>query len=350
MAIQILPREGGLGELLGTGLGSGISSGLKSIADMKLQQMQQRAQQQQTMQGLLNAGIPQNEAAAVAMLPQNLQAEYIKNMRTRTRSNMLDQALESVRGQQPVSTQGQSGLQKLSEMRQGAPDQRGIGALFGGGEITPQEKLAVAKFEQKERLEGNKAQVKEQERIDKITQKKYDQVQARAEEAYSKTPLLNEFIRLSTEGDPGAAWQNVGISTLGSMMFGKDADEYTDFIRADDAVKQRKLSAELLKRTIEKMTGRKSRELIRAIKKTFPNVYQNPNAQRYIASTLLYEEELAKVKQKISDEIIKQNNFNRPKNYDQLLSAITRKAEEKLAQVYLPDLGRFEKEFRSGAK
>ena len=67
MAIQILPREQGLGELLGTGLGSGLSSGLQQLAQSKMDELKKRNEGITNLGALVSAGMPIKDAAAISI-------------------------------------------------------------------------------------------------------------------------------------------------------------------------------------------------------------------------------------------------------------------------------------------
>ena len=153
MAIQILPEKPGWGQLLGTGLGSGLSQGLQQLAQQKLGQMQQQRQASQLEQALSSAGIDPQTARAVSMMPPNLQAEYVKNMRRQSQGAALQQQLGGLvpGGQQP------SGLQQLAGLgAQAQPE--GIGGLFGGAEIPLQQQVDVAKLRQEQAKETRKSE------------------------------------------------------------------------------------------------------------------------------------------------------------------------------------------------
>ena len=178
-----------------------------------------------------------------------------------------------------------------------------------------------------------------QEQIDKETFKASDSFSTAAEDARNKIPLVEEFIRISLEGDPGSPASNTMREVLGNFAFGKNVPR--DWIYTDDATVQKKLSAQLVKLTLEKMQGRKSVEVLKAIRRTFPNIHQNKGAQLAIAKTLLYEYKMNDLKDRLQDRIIEENGGRRPRNFKSLVEKLSRRLEPAVSQKYLPKLGSF---------
>src|SRR5690606_24346957 len=86
MAIQILPREenqyGRLAELLGMGLGAGLGN----LAQIPIK----KAQLQRNIESLKGLGFSEDEAAAIADQPANIQQDIIRN-RLQTQSQLMAQ-------------------------------------------------------------------------------------------------------------------------------------------------------------------------------------------------------------------------------------------------------------------
>jgi len=367
MAIQSLRRGQSLGQLLGTGLGSGLSGGLQLLAKQKLGQLAERQQTQRTQGALdlLLSGDPQKVSQGVSLLPQNMQVEYIKNMRRQQQQQALSQLLGGgvppepgapVEGAPGGVVPGQPGAPTGGVMPGvGAPagpgvppQQQGLVDAFGGADIplqqqvqlagmAQQKELAEKKLVQQRELAGEKISAREQEQIDKETLKAYESYSTAAEDARNKIPLVKEFINISLQGDPGSPASNTMREVLGNFAFGKDVPK--DWLYTDNATIQRKLSAQLVKLTLEKMEGRKSVEVLKAIQRTFPNVYQNRGAQLAIAKTLLYEYNMNDLKDRLQDRIIEENNGRRPRNLKSLVEKLARRLEPSMAKKYLPNIG-----------
>lgn len=333
MAITIFPQEPGLGTLLGTGLGSGLARSLQNLAQQKMGQLAQRQQQTRMQQALSGLGVPQKTAAAISALPEQLQAEYIKNLRRQQHEQVLSQALGGAFG---IPTEG---VARIPETQ--------LSALFGGGALSPQQMVQLAQMQQRERLSQEKMKQREQlareklsarerEQIDRETLKPYEKYSVAAEDARNKIPLAEEFIRISLQGKPGSPAGNTMREMIGNMVFGKNVPK--DWIYTDDATVQKKLSAQLVKLTLEKMQGRKSVEVLRAIQRTFPNVHQNRDAQIAIAKTLLYEYSMNDLKDRLQDKIIAENAGRRPRNLKSLVEKASKRLEPLIAKKYLPKL------------
>jgi len=334
MAIQIFPERRSIGELLGTGLGAGLSQSLQQLAQQKVGQLAQRGQRTQTQSALESLGIPAETAAGISSLPQNLQVEYIKNMRRQQQQQALSQALGTpqVEGAGPTA------------------QDRGVANAFGGAEIGQQQQVQLAamqqrkelaqkKLEQQERLHKQRLSAKDQEQVDKETFKAYESIGTSGEDARNKIPLVEEFIRISLDGDPGAPASNTMREVLGNFAFGEKIPK--DWIFTDDATMQKKLSAQLVKLTLEKMKGRKSVEVLKAIRQTFPNVYQNRGAQLSIAKTLLYEYKMNDLRDRLQDRLIEENGGRRPRNFKSLVEKLARRLEPAVSKKYLPNLSSY---------
>jgi len=197
--------------------------------------------------------------------------------------------------------------------------------------------LAEKKMAQQERFHEQKLSAREQAQVDKETFKAYESYSTAAEDARNKIPLVKEFINISMQGDPGSPASNTMREVLGNFAFGKDVPK--DWLYTDNATIQRKLSAQLVKLTLEKMEGRKSVEVLKAIRRTFPNIYQNRGAQTAIAKTLLYEYNMNDLKDRLQDRIIEENNGRRPRNLKSLVEKLARRLEPAIAKKYLPNIG-----------
>ena len=81
---SIIPTRGGalenIGQALGSGLGTGLGSGLNAIANLKLQQIQQRNQQVQYKNALQSAGYSPEESELISLYPPEAQIKIMQAM------------------------------------------------------------------------------------------------------------------------------------------------------------------------------------------------------------------------------------------------------------------------------
>lgn len=136
MAIQILPKQPSIGELLGTGLGSGISSGLQHLAQMKMNELQERTKQQKTYNALLGANYSPDIAKAISAMPsEKMQIEALKNVGSNALANQTRAQYglpTQETAQQPqndfmsrfLALDGQKQEQVLESVKQMSPEQR----------------------------------------------------------------------------------------------------------------------------------------------------------------------------------------------------------------------------------
>lgn len=113
MAIQILPREQGLGEILGTGLGSGLSSGLQQLAESKMNELKTRKEGLANLGALVSAGMPIKDAANVTLSggDPNL---LMKSLQMQQKGDLAERKI-SARRQEQESRLVNKRIEKLQE-------------------------------------------------------------------------------------------------------------------------------------------------------------------------------------------------------------------------------------------
>jgi len=148
MAIQILPRETGLGEILGTGLGSGLSTGLEQLAQQKMQQLQSRQQKAAMIPGIKSSlGVTDEVANQLVNLPTSMLQEVFKSQGRAGKEAGFQQALERLGlgtgDQQP----GQPTVDQV------APQDGGI---IGRPQLSEKGATEIAKIKQEQLKEARK--------------------------------------------------------------------------------------------------------------------------------------------------------------------------------------------------
>jgi len=129
MAVQILPPGESSGQHVATGLSGGLSNLLQGLAAGKVQNMQNKYQQQQGMQALQQMGMNPEQAQGLSQLatvnPQ-LALQYLKGHQ---KEALQDQAMQQ-KQQQMMQQAARIGerIQSLNEM-----NQQGMSSFFGGG-------------------------------------------------------------------------------------------------------------------------------------------------------------------------------------------------------------------------
>lgn len=156
MAIQILPREQGLGEMLGTGLGSGLSSGLQQLAQQKMQQLQSRQQKSAMIPGIKRSlGVNDEIANQLVNLPTPMLQEIFKTQGRSSREAGFQQALEGLglggsgAQQQAFGTEGIDQTQPQIQQDQ-------EGGLLGRPQLSEKGATEIAKIKQEQSKEARK--------------------------------------------------------------------------------------------------------------------------------------------------------------------------------------------------
>ena len=117
MALHILPQESGFGEALGSGLGTG----LQALAQLKLNQLTQRAEQSQFSQALQKIpGITPEVAQFAAALPPDVRKYALQNLGSLTQLGQLgqQQAQQASTGFTPQRAQQMNPMEQAAQAPQ----------------------------------------------------------------------------------------------------------------------------------------------------------------------------------------------------------------------------------------
>lgn len=383
MAI-ILPQKPGLGELFGTGFGTGLSEGLQQLAQQKMGQLQQRQQQQQTASGLQALGINQQEAQQISLLPQNIQAEVIKNYMSGAEAAGLDQALGALGLGQPTQDIGLEalglgqpiqdvGLEALREEPIGIKDIPGpqlpsevvqqisdrqlpaipgqelekkapsIEAILKQPRISPRDKIAIAKLQQKEKLLEKKQQIKitaeekKQQIIDrrdahKETKEYADKINKSYRAAVDSTKRLERINKLNEEGSLGIPVFNTALQALKKGIWGVGLD--LTFLMKADAQELSKLSTDFIKNVKDIFGARITDNDIKYFLQTIPTLAQSKDGRTKVIRNLQSFDKAAQIKKKAYNRIVKENDGWRTRDIDMQVDEVTKPLLNELASEF----------------
>lgn len=307
MAIQTLIGKRGIGDLLGGGFGTGLSKGLEELAKRKMQNLQ-----------------AQNIRSRLDLLTGGGKPSPGENLTPGTEGDQTP-------GDQTPTDAKTDSISFLKGMPLGTPEQE----LKLADQVVKMQEGAKNR-ELKERLAKEGIAARQQDRIDTETFKAVEKWDTEASSADIEIRELEEFNRLREKGETGTPLGNALIKAGAAFIFDDDKIP-TDWVLSTDAQKQIKLSANFVKTTIQSITGRKSRELLRVIEKASPNIWQKPEAQKYVADILLYEAHLKKAKQLAHRDITRESGGLRPRNIRELVdNRVAEKYEPELYQKYFP--------------
>lgn len=105
---QILPQQGSLGQTLGTALGTGIGSALQNLASLKLNQLQQRQEQNEYARFLEENKYSPEQARLIASFPANQRLAALQSL----------QLSQNLQDQQVPATVEKQGLSSILEQMQ----------------------------------------------------------------------------------------------------------------------------------------------------------------------------------------------------------------------------------------
>lgn len=392
---QIINDSPGIGALLGTGLGQGISSGLQQLAQLKTNQLLAGHQRGQTAKGFEAAGIPKDEAWALAGFSPELQSLVFKNYLSAAQSAGLDQALQGVQVN-PESQSGISGMQELSapvqqnQQQQQSPIQQLLGMrqhnvlnkqlptekvfadLMAGRQpqapqaqiptqqqapqanapqqkqaasapnklaeillrprLTPEHRLKVEALKQQKELAQQKLSAKEQEAVNKETKPVYDAIQKEAKAAKESDMRLDRMEHLIEKGDLSTpAWSSI-IKTLGHGVFGLGLD--LSAALTADSQEFDKLSTDFLKGAKDIFGGRVTNDEVKAFLRTVPSLTQSKEGKKRVIRNLRIFNKGKLARKKASDSILKAYGGKRPRDYEQLVEEATEGQLDKLAAEF----------------
>lgn len=271
----LFPQKQSLGGALGTGLGSG----LEALANQKLQQIQQRNQQQQ-LSSALQQFLPEQQrgqVAGLAALPENLQQIGLKELLAQPGKQAYAQAL-GLGGQQNPEGKAFNPSQSLPN-------------------LTEKQATEIAKMQQKERL----LTAKERSEAFKATKAERKDFVDKAKAGRQSLEDLNRIEELEKEGLPSAGYSEflkrsgLDIPTLQ----GATGEEFN------------KITANFIKNAKSYYGARVSNFELESFLKTIPSLSQSPEGRKRVIANLKNIARLEIEGGKAAREIIK-NNKNIP--------------------------------------
>jgi hypothetical protein len=358
---------------LGRATGTGIADALQGLAHGKLNQMLQQQQSERTASGLSALGIPPQEAQQISMLPPDLQSLIVKNYLQGAESAGLNQALMGLNGegispeeglapqeieqevpqQQKISpfatpqeiaahfmqqqkAAPQSQLRQLNKQNQlvapeSAKKPQSFQDILRNPRLSSDQKLKVAALQQQRQQHLEKLSAKQQQEVDKETKPYYDEIYKGAKAAKESDIRLDRMERLIHRGNltkPGWVAAVESISKI--PVFGVDLS----WALHPDTQEFQKLSTDFLKNAKDYFGTRLTDADLKAFLQTIPNAKQTNQAKLRVISNLRSFNEIAKIKKKAADDIIKRNNGRRPASFDSLVDDATAPEVDKIANKF----------------
>lgn len=282
MPLQILPAGTNWGATLGEGLGRGLSEGLQMLANVKMQQYQQRQQQAnlaERTRGLYQAaGMPEEQATAWANAPMELQMLKLKDLFQAPQRTAFAQGLGAVAG-------GKN---------------QGLEQLFG--QMNPKDALALMNYQQGQRSQGFKETKEENRRLEQSASPYIERYSKLGEAARVNLPNLNTLLDLVKSGKMSSGFFGLAPSPEKKLY-----DATVEQILADADVTGNE-NLKKLGQSLQSNLGAKALE-----------TRLNAVIQRYQEGQLYHQ---------IANDIIERNNGIPPANFEKLVEQGVRAAKK----------------------
>lgn len=368
---QVIQDDNSIGSALGGSLGQGLGGALQLLAQNKLQHIMQKQQARQIAPGLAALGIPEEQAHQIAMLPENLQSVILKNYLEGAENSGLDQVLGQLAGEevQPNNEMPRESLQENQpQQRKLSPfatpqdifsslvnpkaerksEENPLSAsqdetskktnnlqdILTRPRLSPEHKLKVAALQQQRQQHLEKLSAKEQEEVNKETKPEYDTIQKGYRAAKENNIRLNRMEELIKKGDLSNPLLAAGLDTLsrGIERLGVSIDLKAALTA--DSQEFVKLSADFIKNAKDFFGGRVTDQDLKAFLQTVPTLLQTDEGKLRVINNLRMFNDIALLRKKASDDIIKENGGRRPRNFDSLIDERTESQIDAIADKF----------------
>jgi hypothetical protein len=340
----------GVGNLFGPTMGQGLQSLVTQRLDDMLAQTQP---QQQTMQGLEALGFNPQQAGAMSGMNLGILNELSPTRQSDFQNNVSDDMHEQqsyqgslVRGHSSVDDKIESvhGLTPTQEVKLANLQSRKDD--LNKTEKKQLESLMIAKEKaglKNQKIKENMSAAAKKQDFEKIkmankeTRKYYDEVNNEYRSAIENDRRLKRISELTERDDLGIPLANSvirtishGISGLGLSVMGLDL---TSLMTAD-AQELDKLSSDFVKGAKHIFPGRVTDADLKAFVKMIPSLSQTNEGRRRIIHNMRVFNEGAKVRKQAMDQIIRENDGNRPYNLDELVDKISKPQIDKISEYF----------------
>lgn len=396
-----LPRDKGLGELLGTGLGQGLQTGIMK----HLEQLQNQQQRQRVAGGLGQIpGVSAQQAQGLANLPEStlntvlkelgkektrgqeqqflsslglspalagkspqVQGAFIKDYLRKQEGKEAETLLEGIRGDKsPQESRSAESIKNIGqpssplEIQPISPKATAPGAL-ALKEIIPLQKALESESytpSQKTKIRNEIERIedrfeKKQEKVDATTKPFYENIKSLGESARESNERLDKMLELIKGGKLPATLPAAFIDFINdkigidfSAALGSDAEAFN------------KLKTDFLRDAKSLFGTRVTDNEIRLFLKRIPSLSQTQQGKLKIINTLKHFYDAAQIKNDVMNEIIEENGGYRPSNLQDLVDKRAKPLLKKEATLFksgvfkpevqeaLPSSEQLEKEYR----
>jgi hypothetical protein len=208
-----------------------------------------------------------------------------------------------------------------------------IDRLFVQNELTNQESALRREMEQekKQSLEERKFGYQKQKNIDKETLPTYQKINESAKGAYDSNLRLGRMEKLIDDGRVQSGVFFRGLQALEEVPYiGKLAGIISAAVTNTNTQEFKKLSADFVKDAKQFFGSRVTENEVQLFLETVPSLVQTADGQKRVIHNMRLVNEAAKVRKSTMDELIKENNGERPMDLESL---IEKRSSEKLDNI-----------------
>lgn len=329
----ILPQRsfgGDIGQALGTGLGSG----LQNLANMKLQEMQQRKISGQTEQALSALGFSPEESAQLAPLAFTAPQAFQQVVKQREQQRGLDQLFGGGFGQQQL---GDAQIPQEGVPLQ--PQQQAL-SQYSPEEIT-RLKLAstdspgalaktLGEIRQERERREERGEKKELEQI-KFSKDDLKDLRKKTRTAKEDLKSLDRLEEIDKKGElDSASWDT----------FLKNSGMDIAALRSPGTQEYNKIVNNFVRNIKDIFGARISNQEMEQFMKTLPNLSQSPEGRKRVVANLKRQSRIQQEYGKVAREIIKDNGGVPPLDIMDQVEERMDKRLDKFAEQFKKDIAR----------
>ena len=306
---------------LAASLGTGLADALSGLAQQRAQQVQQR-NQSGALQALL--GLEPQAAQQAVHLPESALSELIKNQLRAPQEEAFAQLLNQITN---------------PNAEQVEPQQPQLGKVGGvKPRLTAQQATKLAELQlkreeigRKQSLQKEQQQLKKQAHIDKLTEPYVSEINKQGDAAKSNIERLNQMSELIQKGDLNQPAFAAIVDKISHIpVVGIDLSSWL----TADSQTFNKLSKDFLKDAKGIFGSRLTDADLKAFLQTVPTLTQSDGGKLQVINNLMRAAEGALVKERIAEEVIKENNGMRPSNIKSLVEKRAKPILDQLAKDF----------------
>lgn len=358
---QVINENPGIGALFASGLGQGLNqslgTGLQTLAQHRLNQMlygSQNAALSNALESLVGQGeesaSPEQQYVQGNVAPEQIQLMQQQAPKTAAEFMSLLQSNNKEQRSPFLNNFAQQG-QNNATQQQASPEAPKLGGnitvpknvnppsnkkkfseLLKSPLIPIDQKLKLVAFEQKQRLEGQKQSLAEKHKIDKETLPAYQEIVKSGSAAEANNKRLDKMEKLLTKGNLNNPLFASLLDTVSKGIFGFGLD--VNFLLNADSQEFKKLTSDFIKDAKEVFGGRITDADLKSFLQTVPSLSQTDEGKMRVIRNLKEANNIALVKKRIAQDIIKNNGGSRPYNFESLVDELSDPYIKRIAQEF----------------